>query len=445
MSRPRAFEVILLRLGLMWVLQLGEFRMKRNIWIWNHYATNMFNDQDGRHFWFAENLKKNGYEATIFCASTSHNSSNNIDTGDKLYISEAVSGIPFVFVKAPLYVGNGKQRIKNMIVFYKNLFPVAKEYAKLNGKPDIILASSVHPLTLIAGIKIAKRFGVPCICEVRDLWPESFVAYDIIKKNNPLLKMLYAGEKWFYKKADKLIFTMEGGKDYIIEKGWDKQHGGPIDINKVYHINNGVDLDAFDYYKCQFQIDDQDLKDVNVFKVVYTGSIRRVNQMGLLLDVAKIIKEKGIEDIRFLIWDDGDEMGDLQSRVQVEGLNNVCFKGRVDKKYVPYITSQSQLNISIGRNNPLYRFGGSLNKMFDYFAAGKPLLFSFKLGYSVIEKYEAGIELIDSSAEHIAESIIFFKKMPAEEYMRYCANARKAAEDYDFKQLTSKLLALIEE
>ena len=65
---------------------------------------------------------------------------------------------------------------------------MAKEYAKSNGKPDIILASSVHPFTLVAGIKIAKKFGVPCICEVRDLWPESIVAYGALKKRSMIAK-----------------------------------------------------------------------------------------------------------------------------------------------------------------------------------------------------------------------------------------------------------------
>jgi hypothetical protein len=87
----------------------GEFKMKKNIWIGNHYATNMFKDQGGRHYWFAENLIKQGYIATIFCASTSHNSADNIETGVKKYVSDTVNGIPFVFVKAPLYVGNGLQ------------------------------------------------------------------------------------------------------------------------------------------------------------------------------------------------------------------------------------------------------------------------------------------------------------------------------------------------
>ena len=40
--------------------------MRKNVWIWNHYATNMFFDQAGRHYWFAENLIKEGYKPTIF-------------------------------------------------------------------------------------------------------------------------------------------------------------------------------------------------------------------------------------------------------------------------------------------------------------------------------------------------------------------------------------------
>lgn len=417
--------------------------MKKNIWIWNHYATDMFKYQGGRHYWFAKNLNKKNYDATIFCASTSHNSADNVDTGENKYILDNVNGITFVFIKTPLYLGNGKQRIRNMIAFYKNLFSVSKQYAKIYGKPDAILASSVHPLTLIAGIKIAAKFRVPCICEIRDLWPEGIVAFGLLKKNSILTKILYAGEKWIYRKADKLIFTMEGGKDYIVERGWDKVSGGPIDISKVHHINNGVDLDAFYYNKSQYQIDDPDLKDVNVFNVVYTGSIRRVNQVGLILDVAKIFKEKRIEDIRFLIWGDGDEMEELQKKVEDEHLTNVCFKGHVDKKYIPYITSQSQLNIALAKNNPLYRFGGSLNKMFEYLAAGKPILFTFQLGYSIIERYGAGIEMSDSSPTKIADSILYFKSLSAVDYESYSKNAHRAAKEYDFEALTDKLINVI--
>ena len=78
-------------------------------------------------------------------------------------------------IKARKYQGNGKQRVLNMVDFYRNVKKAAVEFAKKNAKPDIIYASSVHPLALVAGIQLAKKFGVKCICEVRDLWPESIV------------------------------------------------------------------------------------------------------------------------------------------------------------------------------------------------------------------------------------------------------------------------------
>ena len=40
----------------------------------------------------------------------------------------------------------------------------------------------------------------------------------LVYKKNPLLKLAYWAEYWLYKKADLLIFSMEGGKDYIKEK-----------------------------------------------------------------------------------------------------------------------------------------------------------------------------------------------------------------------------------
>ena len=417
----------------------------KKIWIMNHYATGMYYSQGGRHYWFAENLLKQGYEPTVFCANTKHNSKGVIDTEGAKYLIKETKGIPFVFVKTSPYRGNGLNRVKNMLGFFINLLIIAKGYAKANGKPDVILASSVHPLTLVAGIKIAKKFGIPCICEVRDLWPETLVAYGAIKRKSILARILYKGEKWIYKKANKLIFTMEGGKDYIIEKGWDKASGGPIDISKVYHINNGVDLEVFDYNKEHYQIDDADLLDKETFKVIYAGSIRLVNKVDLLLDTAMILKERGENKIRFLIWGSGSELETLKKRAVEEGLDNVCFKGFIDKKYIPFITSQGQLNIVLGKSNPLYKYGGSLNKMFDYFASGKPTLFTFRLGYSLIEKYEAGMELDTNDPIKIADAILHFNELPENQYNIYLINARKAALDYDFKALTEKLITVLEE
>lgn len=413
--------------------------MKKNVWIWNHYATNMFKDQAGRHYWFAENLKNEGYNPTIFCASTIHNSDESIDTGDRKYLSENSGDIPFVFVKTPKYGNDGKKRVLNMFTFYKNLFVVAKEYAEKYGKPDVILASSVHPLTMIAGIKIAKKFGVPCICEVRDLWPESIVAYGVLSRKNPVIKALYQGEKWIYQNADSVIMTWEGGKDYIIDQGWKNK----IDLIKVKYISNGVIIDAFDKNSLENKIDDSDLNNTEFKALVYAGSIRKVNNIGMLLDAAKIIQSKGIEDIRILIYGSGDESDMLKQRCKLEGIENVIFKGRVEKKYIPAILKKSYANILHNSSTSLDKYGQSQNKFFEYLAAGKPIIQTYSTGYSICESANCGISAAKQSPQAIADAItIIYNDEDAIQEMSN--NARKVAYDYDFKMLTKKLIKIIE-
>ena len=413
--------------------------MKQNVWIWNHYATNMYKDQAGRHYWFAENLIKEGYNPTVFCASTIHNSNENIDTKGQAYTVDRKDSIPFVFVRTPEYRGNGRKRIQNMFAFYKNLFSVAKEYAKIHGKPNVILASSVHPLTLVAGIKIAKKFDIPCICEVRDLWPESIVAYGALKRNSIIARILYQGEKWIYKKADSIIMTWEGGKEYIADQGWDKQ----IDIDKVKHISNGVIIDSFDRNSEEYQIMDSDLDNSNYKNVVYAGSIRKVNNLGMLLDAAKIIQEQGHSQIRFIIYGSGDELEMLNQRCKVEGIDNVIFKGRVDKKFIPSILKKAFVNILHNSSTSLDKYGQSQNKFFEYLAAGKCIVQTYSTGYSICDKYNCGISATIQNAEEIAKVVL--KACNNEEKNKLMGeNARQAVCEFDFSRLTDILIDVIE-
>lgn len=410
----------------------------------NHYATNMYFNEGGRHYWFAENLIKQGYEPTIFCANTRHNSNDVIELDGKLYSTDNKDNIPFVFVKTPEYKGNGKSRILNMVSFYKNLFPIAKNYAKEDGAPDVILASSVHPLTLVAGIKIAKKFGIPCICEVRDLWPESIVAYGSLKRNSVIAKLLYQGEKWIYKKADKIIFTMEGGKDYISDQGWNLEYGGPIDLGKVYHLNNGVDLERFNENKKNYTTNDFDLNDSNYFKVLYTGSIRKVNDLDYLLEVAKEVEYLESKDVKFIIYGDGDDKDRLIRECKQKNITNVIFKGKVPKHEIPDILNKADLNFLHFQQSSIKKYGASLNKLFEYFASGKPIISDCEFGYDLIKRYKCGFVIDNASPAELAKEIIRIRTLPKSEYQLICGNSLRAAHSFNFELLTRKLVKITE-
>ncbi|CEQ23927.1 WblI protein [[Clostridium] sordellii] len=416
--------------------------MSKNVWLWNHYATDMYTNEGGRHYWFAENLIKRGYKATIFCANTYHDKKEHVDTKGKKYITDTINNIPFVFIKTIPAFGNGFDRIKNMVFFYKNILSVAKKYAKLNNGPDIIIASSVHPLTMVAGIQIAKKLGVPCICEIRDLWPEAIFKFDKLRENSILGKILVAGEHWIYRNADSIIFTKEGDIDYIKEKKWDINQGGYIDLNKCHYINNGINLKDFIKRTKDNTIEDLDLE-TGKFNVIYAGAIRPVNNLENILDTAKLLND--YTDIQFLIYGDGNQREMLENRIIDESINNVKFKGYVNKTNIPYILSKSSVNI-LNYSNTQYNWsrGNSSNKLFEYMASGKPIISTVKMGYCILEKYQCGISLDESTPENLAKAILNVKKMSKNDYNKISKNAIEGAKDFDFNELTEKLIHVID-
>lgn len=407
----------------------------KNIWILNHYATDNFYNEGGRHYWIAKQLREKNYNPIIFCASTRHNSKDSIEVNKGKFNKSTLNNIPFIFIKTPDYIGNKVNRLKNMLAFYFNLQKVVGDNDL--PKPDIIYASSVHPLTLVAGIKIAKKFNIPCVCEIRDLWPESIVAYGIIKPKSLIAKVLYMGEKWIYKKADSIIMTWEGGKDYIVSKGWQSC----INLDKIHHISNGVVIKEFDNNTLESKYTDSDLSNKNYKNFIYTGSIRKVNNLGLLLDAALLIKQYGYNDIRILIYGDGDEKAFLEERCIKEKIDNVIFKGRVSKKDIPIIISSSYANILHNTSTILDKYGQSQNKFYEYLAAGKCIIQTYKTEYNIIEKNNCGYLVENQTKEEIANKIIMAslnKKNCDEKGM----NARNTAFDYDFEYLTEKLIGV---
>ena len=223
-----------------------------------------------------------------------------------------------------------------MLEFPVRIQQAVKHFAKNGEKPDVIYTSAPTIFAAGSALIAAKRLKVPCVVEIRDIWPESIVEYKGMSRKNPIILALYQLEKWLYKNADRLIFTMEGGKDYIREKGWEKK----VSLDKIENLNNGVDLEEFDRNRETFRLDDPDLLDDETFKVVYTGSIRLVNNLGKIVEMAEYMKEHGEDKIKFLLYGDGTEREKLIKLCQEKGLDNIKFPGKVEKKlYSVYFVS----------------------------------------------------------------------------------------------------------
>jgi glycosyltransferase involved in cell wall biosynthesis len=411
----------------------------KKIWYINHYTAPPKFDTHLRTIKFAKYLKQAGYDVTIFSSSFLHNKNIELITDRRKYIRKDYEGVKFVHIKTIKYLTNGILRILSLLQFSIRIFLLRNKFET----PDIIIHTAHIPFENLIYF-IAKKLKSRYIVEILDLWPESFVAYGIVSRKNPFLPLAYLAEKWLYRKADKIIFSIEGGIDYIIERGWNTENGGPIDIAKISYINNGVDLKDFDKNTELFKTDDPDLNDDSIFKVIYLGSIRLANNLKQLIDAAALLKTN--KNIRFLIYGDGSERDKLEKYCNENNINNVIFKQRwIGLEYVPYVLSKSSLNIINHMPSDILRYGGSQGKLFQYLAAGKPICSNQKMGHSLIEKNNLGISESFKTVKDYSDAILSFSQMDEITYQSICERVRNVSTDFDYDVLSEKFIKAIEE
>jgi glycosyltransferase involved in cell wall biosynthesis len=392
-----------------------------------------------RHHYFSRYLSKAGCRVKIFTASRIHNSDINILAEGRPFCEKIIGGVNYTFVRTGGYSGNGLSRVRNMLEFPLRIWGVVKRFVALEGKPDVVYTSSPDIFACFGAMLIAVRLKIPCIFEVRDLWPESIVAYGKASAWNPLIWAMFRLEGFMYRRADRLIFTMEGAKDYLIERGLARS----IDMTKVHHINNGVDIEEFDRNEKEHPYRNPALEGDESFKAVYAGSIRHVNNIEELVAAAEILQSRRV-NIRLILFGDGDRAGDINKLIKEKRLRNITLERRVDRKYIPSILRQADACILHFKQSPVMRYGLSANKLFDYLAAGKPVFSDLSSAYDVIERFGCGLSIGSQSPEAIADGIEGLVGLPGGVYRDYCENARLAAEQYDYRALSKKLLDIID-
>lgn len=403
------------------------------IWYFHHYATPYEIAGLHRPFEFGSYLNQSGNQIAVFTSSYLHYAGENMIKGKEKILLHEYDGVTSVFVRTCGYQ-NKINRVMNMVQFGYRLFRASKWFAKNHWKPDIIVASIPHPLTALSALKIAKKYNIPCICEVRDLWPEVFFLGGVVKERGLIGKFLLHYERLIYEKADSLVFLKEGDHTYISDHKWDTANGGKVDMSKCAYINNGVDIQLFDRRITECIYPDKDLE-TDKFKIIYCGTIRPVNNIGMLLDVAKKLDDDAI----VLIYGMGNCVEELKQRVVDEQINNVRFKGYVNNKYIPYILSKSSLNI-LNYSGSTYNWsrGNSSNKLFEYLASRKPVVSTVKMGYDIIERGNCGYSVEECTVDNIVEVINRIRKLSPTEYETMCKSARKTAEKFDIPILAEK-------
>jgi glycosyltransferase involved in cell wall biosynthesis len=237
-----------------------------------------------------------------------------------------------------------------MVSYMLRAWWIGRKLPKLSAgieRPDVIIGSSVHLLAVLAAYLVAKRYKAKFIMEVRDLWPQTIIDMGQLSERSPITKVLQALERFLYRRAEKIITLQPSAHEYITACG--------IPRDKIVWIPNGVDLSRFDG---AIRAKEQRAG----FRVMYLGAHGQANALDVLLQAAKIVQERGLSEIEFILVGDGPEKPKLIELANDLGLGNVEFRDSVPKEEVPKVLDEADATVFILNDLALYRYGISLNK-----------------------------------------------------------------------------------
>lgn len=385
----------------------------------NHYA-----EPYGRHHNLAGELIRRGHRVVIFASSFDHRTrqENRLAPGEKVK-REDIDGVPYVWLRTPPYPGNTSARVWNMAVFAGRIWRVGK--AAGFERPDVIIGSSPHLFAALAAQRLAARFRVPFVLEVRDLWPQSLVDLANVSARHPVVRGLEKIERYLYRRAARIISLLPGAVDHMVEKGADRE--------RVVWIPNGINTDLVP--------PPEPPPNDGVFTVMYTGAHGLANALDVLLEAASIVgSETWGRGVRFRFIGDGPEKPRLMERVRGENIKNVFFEDSVPRNKVYNLLKESNVLWVTLKDSPLYRWGISLNKLYDYLAAARPIVFGANVTVNPVAEAQAGLTVPPENPLALAEAIKELLYMSPEKRWEMGLCGREYVERYhSFARLADKL------
>ncbi|MCA9838051.1 MAG: glycosyltransferase family 4 protein [Trueperaceae bacterium] len=413
----------------------------QNLWIINQYALPKGTAGITRHGDFAHELVKMGYKVTVFASGFDYlTRQHDRSEGKNAHVTEH-DGVKFVWLKTPSYQGNDSKRVKNMVSFFKTVLLEAS-FGKY-GQPDVILGSSPHLLSGLAGSLLATRYRTPFILELRDVWPDDLVALKALKEGSLTHRLLQGIANHLYWRADKILTVPPKLHRYLANSG--------VKAQKIMPLPNGVFLDeARDKAELPESLKHLFEVEKDRFKVVYMGAHGVANDLGNVLLTARHLKmtqPEVYEKLAFFLVGGGQQKEMLMQMAEELKLEHVHFHDPVEKAVVPLVTEQADaLLVHLHEADTFNKFGRSPNKLYDYLAAAKPVLYSTTDDSTILERTGSGMTFKPNDPRAFAEVLETLLSMSETKRQAMGQAGRKAVErEHDLVKLAEQLAGVLDE
>ena len=245
---------------------------------------------------------------------------------NRLRQRETVCGVEVLRVWTYLAPNKGKLR---RIANYVSYMVSATCFAMWLPRPDIVVATSPQFFCGWAGVLTSRLRRVPLVLEIRDLWPASIAAVGALE-SRPLLRCLELLERAMYRAATIIVTVGHGYRRELLARG--------VPEARLHVIPNGIDRARFAPREADAELK-RSLGLEGRFIVGYSGTLGMASGLDVVLRAARTLRERGRDDIAFLLVGDGAVREDLAAAARRDGLERVVFAGRQDPARMPAFLS----------------------------------------------------------------------------------------------------------
>jgi glycosyltransferase involved in cell wall biosynthesis len=281
-------------------------------------------------------------------------------------------------------------RLKNYLGYVRPALQVAATLPR----PDIVLAS-VQPLFAAwAGRRVARKYGVPWLLEVRDLWPDALEVKGAIRSWQA--RPLHALANSLYNSADRIVSITPGIKVELLRKG--------LDPRRVDVFPNGFDPDLFKVEEGERKEQRRALGWDSSIVCLFTGTHTEVTAVDTLVRAAAYVPaDRGI---RFDFVGYGQTKPRAIALARELGLQHVYFHDPVPKGRIPGLIAAADICLMSLFESPLIHIYFE-NKLMDYMGSGKPIVAAMGGQQAeIIAAHQAGRVVPAFDAKGLAAAIL---------------------------------------
>jgi glycosyltransferase involved in cell wall biosynthesis len=369
------------------------------IWILNHYALPPDRAGGTRHYEFGRLMAARGHDVTIFASSFNHFSQREerLPAGERLRV-QLIDGVRFVWIRTTPYQRNDRRRMLNMASYAAGVLGAQHRFPR----PDVVVGSCVHPMAVAAAALIGTVRRAPFVFEVRDLWPQTLIDMGALAGRGAAARMLRAAERFLYHRARLVISLLPGAAEYITASGVPKE--------KIIFIPNGIaQLTPAPPGPATSALADRirALRASGSLVAGYVGSHGAANGVDVLVRAAAVLRDRGAGHIALVLVGDGPDKQRCEQLAAGLGLGDdrVLFAPPVPKREVPALLEALDVTLFPLRDVPVFRYGLSSNKLFDYLASGRPVISATGLTDNPVRASGGGICVRPEAPEAVADAL----------------------------------------